>query len=55
MRESANINNFLSDVRKDGRKCKMEWDSSKPNGTPHKLCDVLSCEAVFFYISFQQI
>lgn len=22
------------------RKCHMEWDSSKPNGTPRKLCDV---------------
>lgn len=22
------------------RTCKMEWDSSKPNGTPRKLCDV---------------
>ena len=23
-----------------GRKCRMEWDVSKPNGTPRKLCDV---------------
>lgn len=23
-----------------GRTCKMEWDPSKPNGTPKKLCDV---------------
>ncbi|MBR0031107.1 MAG: GDP-L-fucose synthase [Treponema sp.] len=23
-----------------GRSCKIEWDSSKPNGTPRKLCDV---------------
>ena len=22
------------------RTCRMEWDSSKPNGTPRKLCDV---------------
>ena len=29
-----------ADVRNDGRKCKMVWDSSKPNGTPRKLCDV---------------
>lgn len=29
-----------ADVRKDGRRCKMEWDASKPNGTPRKLCDV---------------
>ncbi|AEE17636.1 GDP-L-fucose synthase family protein [Treponema brennaborense] len=29
-----------ADVRKDGRKCKMEWNTSKPNGTPRKLCDV---------------
>lgn len=29
-----------ADVQEDGRKCKMEWDSSKPNGTPRKLCDV---------------
>lgn len=29
-----------ADVRKDGRHCRMEWDSSKPNGTPRKLCDV---------------
>lgn len=28
------------DVRKDGRKCRMEWDTSMPNGTPRKLCDV---------------
>lgn len=29
-----------ADVRKDGRRCRMEWDTSKPNGTPRKLCDV---------------
>ena len=29
-----------ADVRDEGRKCKMEWDSTKPNGTPRKLCDV---------------
>lgn len=23
-----------------GRKCAIEWDSSRPNGTPRKLCDV---------------
>ncbi len=23
-----------------GRTCRMEWDPSKPNGTPKKLCDV---------------
>lgn len=28
------------DVAKDGRTCRIEWDSSKPNGTPRKLCDV---------------
>ena len=34
------------DVRKDGRKCRMEWDSSKPNGTPRKLCDVTRLNAL---------
>ncbi len=29
-----------ADVRKEGRRCKMEWDTTKPNGTPRKLCDV---------------
>ena len=29
-----------ADVRKDGRRCRMEWDTSRPNGTPRKLCDV---------------
>ena len=29
-----------ADVAKDGRTCRIEWDSSKPNGTPRKLCDV---------------
>lgn len=27
-------------VYADGRKCKMDWDSTKPNGTPRKSCDV---------------
>ena len=35
-----------SDVRKDGRKCKMEWDFTKPNGTPRKLCDVTRLTAL---------
>lgn len=35
-----------ADVRKDGRRCKMEWDSSKPNGTPRKLCDVTRLNAL---------
>ncbi len=35
-----------ADVRKDGRKCKMDWDSSKPNGTPRKLCDVTRLNAL---------
>ena len=34
------------DVRKDGRHCRMEWDSSKPNGTPRKLCDVSRLNAL---------
>lgn len=29
-----------ADIRKNGRKCRMEWDSTKPNGTHRKLCDV---------------
>ena len=29
-----------ADVANSGRVCKIEWDSSKPNGTPRKLCDV---------------
>ena len=29
-----------ADVATSGRTCRMEWDSSKPNGTPRKLCDV---------------
>lgn len=28
------------DVAKDGRTCRIEWDTSKPNGTPRKFCDV---------------
>lgn len=35
-----------ADVRKDGRRCKMEWDASKPNGTPRKLCDVSRLNAL---------
>ena len=35
-----------ADVRKDGRKCRMEWDASKPNGTPRKLCDVTRLNAL---------
>ena len=23
-----------------GRTCKINWDPSKPNGTPRKLCDI---------------
>lgn len=29
-----------ADVVSSGRTCKMEWDLTKPNGTPRKLCDV---------------
>ena len=29
-----------ADVAESGRTCRIEWDSSKPNGTPRKLCDV---------------
>ena len=29
-----------------GRTCRMEWDPSKPNGTPKKLCDVSRLEAL---------
>lgn len=29
-----------ADVASSGRTCRIEWDSSKPNGTPRKLCDV---------------
>ncbi len=28
------------------RTCRMEWDSSKPNGTPRKLCDVTRLTAL---------
>lgn len=35
-----------ADVRKDGRTCRMEWDSTKPNGTPRKLCDVTRLTAL---------
>lgn len=35
-----------ADVRKVGRACKMEWDASKPNGTPRKLCDVSRINAL---------
>ena len=37
---------IYADVRKDGRRCKMEWDPSKPNGTPRKLCDVTRLNAL---------
>lgn len=30
----------------NGRTCAMEWDSSKPNGTPKKLCDVSRLSAL---------
>ena len=29
-----------------GRDCKINWDSSKPNGTPRKLCDVSKLSAL---------
>ena len=29
-----------ADVAAKGRTCKIEWDKTKPNGTPRKLCDV---------------
>lgn len=29
-----------ADVAESGRNCQIEWNSSKPNGTPRKLCDV---------------
>ena len=35
-----------ADVASSGRSCKMEWDSSKPNGTPRKLCDVTRLTAL---------
>ena len=28
------------------RTCLMEWDTSKPNGTPRKLCDVSRLSAL---------
>ena len=34
------------DVASSGRTCRMEWDSSKPNGTPRKLCDVTRLNAL---------
>ncbi len=36
------------EVYKDapGRECKIVWDSSKPNGTPRKLCDVSKLRAL---------
>lgn len=33
-------------VAASGRTCKMEWDPSKPNGTPRKLCDVTRLSAL---------
>ena len=33
-------------VANSGRVCKIEWDSSKPNGTPRKLCDVTRLNAL---------
>ncbi|MBP5448418.1 MAG: NAD-dependent epimerase/dehydratase family protein, partial [Treponema sp.] len=35
-----------ADVAASGRTCKMEWDPSKPNGTPRKLCDVTRLNAL---------
>lgn len=35
-----------ADVRKDGRKCAVEWDTAMPNGTPRKLCDVTRLNAL---------
>lgn len=35
-----------ADVANSGRVCKIEWDSSKPNGTPRKLCDVTRLNAL---------
>ena len=35
-----------ADVVSSGRTCKMEWDTSKPNGTPRKLCDVTRLNAL---------
>ncbi len=29
-----------------GRTCRIEWDASKPNGTPRKLCDVSRLSAL---------
>lgn len=34
------------DVASEGRTCRMEWDSTKPNGTPRKLCDVTRLNAL---------
>jgi GDP-L-fucose synthase len=33
-----------------GRKCVIEWDVSKPNGTPKKLLDI-SCISALGFIS----
>ena len=35
-----------ADVVDSGRKCEVEWDTSKPNGTPRKLCDVTKLNAL---------
>lgn len=29
-----------TDVRKNGRHCRIKWDTTKPNGTLRKLCDI---------------
>ena len=34
------------DVAASGRSCRIEWDPSKPNGTPRKLCDVTRLNAL---------
>lgn len=48
IKELAEIvkNIVYADVKKDGRECKIIWDSSKPNGTPRKLCDVSRLNAL---------
>ncbi len=35
-----------ADVVESGRTCRIEWDSSKPNGTPRKLCDITRLNAL---------
>ena len=34
------------DAAHGGRKCRMEWNPAKPNGTPRKLCDVSRLSAL---------